>query len=96
MKRIMLAFTVFLAVSVSGCSLFQSKGDLDLASIEAIDKRFDKIAPKYIKYVEADSDFGGAGLTDEQRKKAKDDEKKAVESTGRLIDSVKNRLEKED
>ena len=87
MKRIALAVVAVLALgNLTGCSLFQSKGDLDAASVEQLRKNHDLIFPRYIKYVEADGNLSSS---------EKQDEKDLIKATNDLTGSMIRRL-KED
>lgn len=58
-----------------------------------LDSEVADMGTKYLKYVEADQAFGGAALTPEQRKKARENEAAWVGRVQGLSGSLKRALE---
>jgi hypothetical protein len=88
-KRILLAIvSILLAFSLSSC-----KSTVDKQAINQVDSSHKLISAKLLKYVDADAGIAGPGATEDQKKKARDDWHKMVESDQRNIDALKKAAE---
>ena len=82
-KVLFLAIIVFLA----SCTCAAEKG-----AVSRLQTEHEKFFVKYLKYVDQDPAFGGAALSEDQRKKARDDERKNVQALHDVIASLKRSL----
>lgn len=88
MKRCIGVLAVMvLALSLGACTCTAEKG-----ALTRLDQQTDKLAVKYLKYVDADPAIGGPSATDEQRKKAREDERLLIQSIKDIIASLKKSL----
>lgn len=74
----------FFAVS---CTCTAEKG-----AVRRLEGQHEKFFSKYMKYVDQDANFGGPGLSEEQRKKARDDERKDIQSIRDIVNALKTSL----
>lgn len=89
MKKILLSVvSVVLVFSLSSC-----KSTVDQQAINQVDSSHKLISAKLLKYVDADAGIAGPGATEDQKKKARDDWHKTVESDQRNIDALKKAAE---
>jgi hypothetical protein len=87
MKKILVV--VVLAVALVGCCTHSvEKGALDRLDVEVTD-----MSGRYLKYVDADPMFGGAALTQEQRVKARENERAWTVRVKGIVVAVKKSLE---
>lgn len=87
MRMIRLVAFVFLAFVAASCTCTAEKG-----ALRRLDGEHEKFFAKYLKYVDQDGAFGGPGLSEEQRKKARDDERKNVQSIRDIVGALKASL----
>lgn len=89
MKKLTVALlSCVLALSLSSCKCTAEK-----AAVDQVENSHKLIAAKLLKYVDADENIAGAGATADQKKKARDDWHKLVESDQRNIDALKKAME---
>lgn len=87
MKTLFFAVLV-LSVALGGCCSHPA----EKAALDRINVEYTDMSGKYMKYVEADPAFGGAALNQEQRKKARENEKAWIKRVMELIVSVQKSL----
>jgi len=88
MKRFTMVLVVALLVlSLSACKCTAEKG-----AVTRLEGQHEKIKAKYLKYVDADPTIGGPNATEEQRKKAREDERLLFQSLKDITDSLKKSL----
>lgn len=83
-----LCVILVLAVALVGCCSHPA----EKAALDRIEVEFKDMSGKYLKYVEADPTFGGAALTQEQRIKARENERAWVKRVMELVVSVQHSL----
>lgn len=77
-----------LAVALVGCCSHPA----EKAAMDRLEVEFDKVGTQYLGYVTADPTFGGTALTQEQRVKARENEKAWMKRIMGLIQSVQKSL----
>jgi hypothetical protein len=88
MRRLGLAvLCATLALALSACTCTAEKG-----AVSRLEAQQDKIATRYLKYVDADPNIAGPSATDDQKKKARDDERALIQSLKDIIASLKKSL----
>lgn len=87
MIRLVKAFVFALVVLLASCTCTAEKG-----AVSRLQTEHEKFFVKYLKYVDQDPAFGGAALSEEQRKKARDDERKNVQALRDVILSLKKSI----
>lgn len=66
---------------------------VEVGALGRLETEIDAMGGKYLTYVDADPTFGGAALTPEQRKKARENERAWVGTVKGIATSVKKSLE---
>ena len=84
MAKILGVLFLALLLVVSGCTCSAERG-----AVTRLQTEHEKFFAKYLKYVDQDAAFGGAGLSDDQRKKARDDERKNVQAIRDIVAALK-------
>jgi hypothetical protein len=88
MKRFTLVVLVaVLTLALGACTCTAEKG-----AVSRLEQQQDKLASKYLKYVDADPAIGGPNATEEQRKKAREDERLLIQSLKDITTSLKKSL----
>lgn len=88
MKRFTMVLVVaLLTLALSACTCVAEKG-----AVSRLEAQHAKLAAKYLKYVDADPAIGGPNATDDQRKKARDDERLLIQSINDITTSLKKSL----
>jgi len=83
-----LVAALVLLVALAGCC----SHPVEVAALERSEVEIDKMSTLYLKYVDADPEFGGA-LTPEQRKEARKNERAWTVRVKGVVTSVKKSLE---
>ena len=90
MKRFpVLVLVAVLALTLGACCSV----DVEKGALTRLEQQHDKLGVKYLKYVDADPQIGGPNATEEQRKKAREDERLLLKSIKDIIESLKKSLE---
>ena len=88
MKRFtMVVLVAVLTLALSACTCTAEKG-----AVTRLESQHEKLKVKYLKYVDADPNIGGPSATEEQRKKARADERLLFDSLKSITDSLKRSL----
>lgn len=88
MRRYTLVILVaVLTLALSACTCTAEKG-----AVSRLEQQHEKLKVKYLKYVDADPTIGGPNATEEQRKKAREDERLLFQSLKDITDSLKKSL----
>jgi len=87
MKKI--AVVLVLALALGGCCSHPA----EVVALDRAEVEIAKVSDCCLKYVDADPDFGGKALTNEQREKARENEKAWLVRVLGLVVSVKKSLE---
>lgn len=78
-----------LALCVVGCC----SHPVEVKALERLESEVGVMSERYLKYVDADPVYGGAALTPEQRKKARENERAWAGTVKGIATSVKKSLE---
>jgi len=78
-----------LAVALVGCC----SHPVEVGALGRLETEMDDMSARYLKYVDADPVYGGAALTPEQRKKARENERAWTVRVKGIVVSVKKSLE---
>jgi hypothetical protein len=87
MRIIRIAIVVLVSFVAISCTCTAEKG-----ALRRLDGEHEKFFAKYLKYVDQDAAFGGPGLSEDQRKKARDDERKNVQALRDIVGALKKSL----
>ncbi|MGH8895486.1 MAG: hypothetical protein ACRDZ4_00340 [Egibacteraceae bacterium] len=87
MRRIGTAVVLVFALASAACHCTAEKG-----AVTRLEQQHEKLAVKYLKYVDADPNIAGPSATEDQKAKARQDERELFRSLRSITDSLKRSL----